>query len=132
MIGRYLSRRRTLSDWWTDVTWDHPWINIVLFISFFMSMFLIMVFLVAILTNDITKPGEIEKNYVFEVTVKKKNGLTSIVTIESDRTIKIRKIEVSNVLVITEYGKNKLGFEVDNETRIKNVADYSLKTKYKK
>jgi hypothetical protein len=132
MIGRYLSRRRTLSDWWTDVTWNHPWINIVLFMGF-MVAFLVVVFYISFtLTHDITKPGDVKKNYVFEVTAKKKNGLTTTITIESDKTIKVRRIDVSDVLIITEYGKNRLGVEIDNDTRIDNVIDYSLKTKYKK
>lgn len=132
MIGRYLSRRRTLSDWWTDVTWDHPWINIVLFMGVMLTFLFVVFYICFILTHDITKPGDVEKNYVFEVTAKKKNGLTTTITIESDKTIKVKKIDISDILIITEYGKNKLGFEVDNETRIDNVIDYSLKTKYRK
>ena len=85
-----------------------------------------------ILKHDITKPGDVEKNYVFEVTAKKKNGLITTITIESDKTIKVKRIDISDVLIITEYGKNRLGAEIDNETRIENVIDYSLKTKYKK
>ena len=132
MIGRYLRRRRTLSNWWTDVTWGHPWINIVLFFGF-MILFLFVVFYICfILTHDITKPGDVKKNYVFEVTAKKKNGLTTTITIESDKAIKVRRIDISDVLIITEYGKNRLGVEIDNDTRIDNVIDYSLKTKYKK
>jgi hypothetical protein len=132
MIGRYLRRRRTLSDWWTDVTWDHPWINIVLFMGFMVAFLVAVFYICFILTHDTTKPGDVKKNYVFEVTAKKKNGLTTTITIESDKTIKVKRIDISDVLIITEYGKNKLGFEIDNETRIDNVIDYSLKTKYKK
>jgi hypothetical protein len=132
MIGRYLSRRRTLSDWWTDVTWDHPWINIVLFMGVMLTFLFVVFYICFILTHDITKPGDVEKNYVFEVTAKKKNGLTTTITIESDKTIKVRRIDISDVLIITEYGKNRLGVEIDNDTRIDNVIDYSLKTKYKK
>lgn len=132
MIGRYLSRRRTLSDWWTDVTWDHPWINIVLFMGFMLTFLFVVFYICFTLTHDITKPGDVKKNYVFEVTAKKKNGLTTTITIESDKAIKVRKIDISDVLIITEYGKNRLGVEIDNDTRIDNVIDYSLKTKYKK
>ena len=132
MIGRYLSRRRTLSDWWTDVTWDHPWINIVLFMGFMLTFLFVVFYICFILTHDITKPGDVIKNYVFEVTAKKKNGLTTTITIESDKTIKVKRIDISDVLIITEYGKNRLGAEIDNETRVDNVADYTLKTKYKK
>lgn len=132
MIGRYLSRRRTLSDWWTDVTWDHPWINIVLFMGVMVAFLAVAFYISFTLTHDITKPGEVKKNYVFEVTAKKKNGLTTTITIESDKTIKVRRIDITDILIITEYGKNKLGVKIDNETRIDNVIDYSLKTKYKK
>ena len=132
MIGRYLRRRRTLSDWWTDVTWKHPWINIGLYIGFMAAVTFVVFYLVAMLNSDVTKPGDVEKNYIFEVTAKKKNGLTTTITIESDKTIKVKRIDISDILIITEYGKNKLGVEIDNETRIDNVIDYSLKTKYKK
>lgn len=132
MIGRYLSRRRTLSDWWTDVTWDHPWINIVLFMGLMVAFLAVVFYISFILTHDITKPGDVKKNYVFEVIAKKKNGLTTTITIESDKTIKVKRIDISDVLIITEYGKNRLGVEIDNETRLDNVIDYSLKTKYKK
>ena len=132
MIGMYLSRRRTLSDWWTDVTWDHPWINIVLFMGFMAAFFAVVFYTCFILTHDITKPGDVKKNYVFEVTAKKKNGLTTTITIESDKTIKVKRIDISDVLIITEYGKNRLGVEIDNETRVDNVVDYTLKTKDKK
>jgi hypothetical protein len=132
MIGRYLRRRRTLSDWWTDVTLNHPWINIVLFTGFMAAFIFVVFYIVVMINSDVTKPGDVEKNYVFEVTAKKKNGLTTTITIESYKTIKLKKIDISDILIITEYGKNKLGFEVDNETRIDNVIDYSLKTKYRK
>jgi hypothetical protein len=132
MIGRYLSRRRTLSDWWTDVTWNHPWINIVLFMGVMLTFLFVVFYICFTLTHDITKPGDVKKNYVFEVTAKKKNGLTTTITIESDKTIKVRRIDISDVLIITEYGKNRLGVEIDNETRVDNVVDYTLKTKYKK
>ena len=132
MIGRYLSRRRTLSDWWIEVNWNHPWITIVLFIGFMLAILFAAFYISFILTHDITKPGDVKKNYVFEVTAKKKNGLTTTITIESDKTIKVKRIDISDVLIITEYGKNRLGVKIDNVTKIDNVIDYNLKTKYKK
>ena len=128
MIGRYLRNKRGLSEY----MFERLWIGFILTCAFIIAIFIVVFYIGYILSTDTTKPGEIKKNYVFEITVKKKNGLSNITTIESDETLKIIKYDFNGQLIITESGKNKFGFKVGNDIKIDNVESYSLKTKYKK
>ena len=122
----HIRRFRTIKDYLKPCF--TTFIMITSFIIIFITITVCVCSLINILEEDVTKKEEITNIQKTTIVIKKKNGLTNELHIDSNGQLSTSTLMFyKSTLLIKEKGINFIGLEIESVTRVENVDTFYIK-----